>query len=165
MITYLQLTDNSIFVTLNNISLGYWAPPHIEILPWCCDTRALAACAQSFTLWQQEIMKATRRAHSVIACSRHVHTAAILGAHLVRGVSPMRRHVDRAASTLVMLQIPSDLNMSSTSFYFCQTQLYNRFSSNRLLHMWSFCNYASVIQKISEWDTKNGRKKSQGKLV
>jgi len=28
MIAYLQLTDNSISLTLNNISLRYWEPPH-----------------------------------------------------------------------------------------------------------------------------------------
>jgi len=38
----------------------------------CCDRKARAACAQSFTLWQQTIIEITRRDHSIIACSRQI---------------------------------------------------------------------------------------------
>jgi len=35
--------------------------------------KARAAYAQSFTLWQQATIEFTCHAHSVIACSRHIH--------------------------------------------------------------------------------------------
>ena len=38
---------------------------------WCCDRRARAASARSFTLWQQATIEITRRDHSINACSRH----------------------------------------------------------------------------------------------
>ena len=39
----------------------------------CCDRKARAACAQSFTLWQQATIEFMRRNHSIIACSRHIY--------------------------------------------------------------------------------------------
>ena len=41
--------------------------------PLCCDCKAWAASAQSFTLWQQKTIEITRRAHSISACSRHLY--------------------------------------------------------------------------------------------
>jgi len=57
----------------------------------CCDRKAQAASAQSFTLWQQAIIEITRRAHSVIAYSRHIYMGDILRAHPVRGESHIQR--------------------------------------------------------------------------
>ena len=54
----------------------------------CCDRKARAACAQSFALWKQATIEITRRDHSIIACSRHVHIGVILRAHSVRGEPP-----------------------------------------------------------------------------
>ena len=39
----------------------------------CCDRKSRAACAQSFAPWQQATIEITRRDHSIIACSRHIH--------------------------------------------------------------------------------------------
>jgi len=43
---------------------------------WCCDRKARAASAQSFTLRQQATIEITRRDHSIIACSCHVYMGA-----------------------------------------------------------------------------------------
>ena len=45
----------------------------------CCDWKARAASAQSFTLWQQVTVKITCHDHSIIACSCHVYMSVILG--------------------------------------------------------------------------------------
>jgi len=51
-----------------------WHDLHILVTaPFCCDRKARAACAQSFTLWQQATIEITRRDHSIIACSRHMY--------------------------------------------------------------------------------------------
>jgi len=42
MIAYLQLTDTSISLTLNNISLRYWGPPH-KGCPWASTCLNLAS--------------------------------------------------------------------------------------------------------------------------
>jgi len=60
----------------------------------CCDGKARAASAQSFTLWQQATIEITQRDHSVIACSRHLYMGVVLGAHPVRG----ELHIQRNAS-------------------------------------------------------------------
>jgi len=39
----------------------------------CCDRKARAASAQSFTLWQQATIEIMRRNQSIIACSRHIY--------------------------------------------------------------------------------------------
>ena len=39
----------------------------------CCDRKSRAACAQSFAPWQQATIEISRRGHSIIACSRHIH--------------------------------------------------------------------------------------------
>ena len=41
---------------------------------YCCDRKSRAACAQSFAPWEQATIEITRRDHSIIACSRHIHT-------------------------------------------------------------------------------------------
>jgi len=40
---------------------------------YCCDRKSRAAYAQSFAPWQQATIEITRRDHSIIACSRHIH--------------------------------------------------------------------------------------------
>ena len=40
---------------------------------YCCDWKSRAACAQSFAQWQQAAIEITRRDHSFIVCSRHIH--------------------------------------------------------------------------------------------
>jgi len=40
---------------------------------YCCDRKVRAACAQSFTLWQQATIEIIRRDHSIIACSFHIY--------------------------------------------------------------------------------------------
>ena len=40
---------------------------------FCCDRKSRAACAQSFTLWQQATIEITRCDHSIIACPRHLY--------------------------------------------------------------------------------------------
>jgi len=52
---------------------------------WCCDGKARAACAQSFTVWQQETREIMRCNHSIIACSCHIYMGVVLRAHSVRG--------------------------------------------------------------------------------
>ena len=39
----------------------------------CCDRKSRAAYAQSFAPWQQATIEITRRDHSIIACSSHIH--------------------------------------------------------------------------------------------
>ena len=53
-----------------------WTPHDLHILgtaPFCCDRKSRAACAQSFAPWQQATIEITRRDHSIIACSCHIH--------------------------------------------------------------------------------------------
>jgi len=40
---------------------------------YCCDRKSRAARVQSFAPWQQATIEITRRDHSIIACSRHIH--------------------------------------------------------------------------------------------
>jgi len=49
---------------------------------------------QTLTLWQQATIEFTRCAHSIMACSRHVHVSAILSAHPVRGASRIQCQAD-----------------------------------------------------------------------
>jgi len=50
-----------------------WHDLHMMVTaPVCCNRKAWAASAQSFTLWQQAIIEITRRDHSVIACLCHI---------------------------------------------------------------------------------------------
>jgi len=49
-----------------------WYHLHILVIaPFCCDRKARAASAQSFTLWQQASIKIACRNHSIIACLCH----------------------------------------------------------------------------------------------
>jgi len=65
----------------------------------CCDRKAQAACALSFTLWQQATIEITRRDHSIIACSRHIYMGVVLRAHPVRGESHIQRNANQEVAT------------------------------------------------------------------
>jgi len=56
--------------------------------------KARAACAQSFTPWQQATIEITCHDHSVNAGSRHIYMGVIVGAHSVRGESHIQRNVN-----------------------------------------------------------------------
>jgi len=66
---------------------------------YCCDRKARAASAQSFTLWQQATIEITPRDHSVIVCSRHVYRGVVLRAHPVRGESHIQRNASGEVAT------------------------------------------------------------------
>ena len=71
--------------------------------PWnhdnCCYRKSRAACAQSFAPWQQATIEITRRDHSIIACSCHIHNGVILHAHPVRGESHNQRNTTGEVAT------------------------------------------------------------------
>jgi len=78
-----------------------WHDLHILVTaPFCCDRKARAACAQSFTLWQQATIEITCHDHSIIACSRHAHMGVVLRLHLVRGESHIQRNGQFSLSLL-----------------------------------------------------------------
>ena len=61
------------------------------------------ASAQSFTLWQQTILiEITRRDHSIIACSHHIHEyiGVILHAHPIHGGLHIQHNVNREDATI-----------------------------------------------------------------
>jgi len=66
---------------------------------YCCDRKARAASAQSFTLWQQATIEIMRHDHSIVACSCHVYMGVILRAHPVRGESHIQRNNNREVAT------------------------------------------------------------------
>jgi len=68
---------------------------------WCCDRKARAASALSFTVWQQATIEITRHDHSVIACSCHIYMGVILRAHPVCGESLIQRNANREVATRV----------------------------------------------------------------
>jgi len=71
---------------------------------FCCDRKAWAACAQSFTLWQQATIEITRRDHSIFACSRHIYMGVVLHALPVCGESHVERNANgEVARTAVAL--------------------------------------------------------------
>ena len=74
----------------------------IDIIHYCCDRKARAASAQSFTLWQQAKIAITCHDHSGIACSCHIYRkmVVILRAHLVRGESHIQRNANWEVATL-----------------------------------------------------------------
>ena len=55
---------------------------HILVtVPFCCDRKARAACAQSFVLWQQATIEITCHDHTITACSCHIYVSVVLRAH------------------------------------------------------------------------------------
>jgi len=69
--------------------------------PFCCDRKSRAACAQSFALWQQATIEIMRRAHFVVACSRHLHLGVILSALPVCGASRIQRNAEKLQQSFV----------------------------------------------------------------
>jgi len=65
----------------------------------CCDRKARAGSAQSFTLWQQAAMEITRRDHSIVACQQQLYMGAILHAHHVHDESHIQCHADGEVET------------------------------------------------------------------
>ena len=65
----------------------------------CCDHKAWTASAQSFTLWQQAVIKITRRDHPIIACSRHTYLCVAVCAHPICGESHIQRNANREFAT------------------------------------------------------------------
>jgi len=66
---------------------------------YCCDRKAWAESAQSFTLWQQATIEITCHDHSIIVCSRHIHMIVILHPHPVRGESHIQRNANGEVAT------------------------------------------------------------------
>jgi len=64
------------------------------------DYKILAFSVGSFALWQQATIEITRRDHSIIACSHHIHNGVILHAHPVRGESHNQRNTAREVATV-----------------------------------------------------------------
>jgi len=82
-----------------------------EVYFLCCDQKAWTASAQSFTLWQQAIVRITRRDHSIIACSRHIYLCVALCAHPICGESHFQRNINWEVAT-TSLPFCSELHLS-----------------------------------------------------
>jgi len=67
---------------------------------YCCDRKARAACAQSFTLWKQATTEFTRQYHSITAGLRHVYMGVVLRAYPVRGESHIQRNASGEFTTV-----------------------------------------------------------------
>jgi len=116
----------------------------------CCDRKSRAACAQSFAPWQQATTQITRRDHSIIACSRHVHNGVILHAHPVRGESHNQRNTtaDVATQWKVIWKWPT-----FQSCQFCHNLAYSRKSH---------CRKLTINESIKpQWPTKKRFTESQ----
>jgi len=81
----------------------YWAcERHGNMYFLCCDQKAQAASAQSFTLLQQATIEITWRDHSIIACSRHIKIWVLLFMHILFVVN----HTFNARTTERLQQHP-----------------------------------------------------------
>jgi len=77
-----------------------WHSFHILItVPFCCDQKAQAANALSFTLWQQATIEITCHDHCIIACSHHIYMGVVLRAHPVRGESRIQHNANGEVAT------------------------------------------------------------------
>ena len=65
----------------------------------CCDRRDQAACARSFTLWQQTTIEIMCRNHSIIAWSCHIYRGVIFRVHPVRGEPHIQRNAKGDVAT------------------------------------------------------------------
>jgi len=70
-----------------------------HIAKYCCDRKSRAACAQSFTLWQQATIEIMLTICLTIACSRYIYSDFILHAHYVRGESHNQRNTTGEIAT------------------------------------------------------------------
>jgi len=73
----------------------------------CCDRKSRAACAQSFTPWQQATIEIMLAISLTIACSRYTYDGVILHAHPARGESHIQRNTTGEVAT--------------PTFFVCQT--------------------------------------------
>jgi len=73
----------------------------------CCDRKAWATCAQSFTLWQQATIEFTWRDHSHVACLCYIYLV-VLGAHSVCGEPCIQRIAHREVATIHMFCQPQE---------------------------------------------------------
>ena len=64
----------------------------------CCDRKSRAACAQSFTVWQQATIEITCHDHSIIACSRHIYTGVVLRASRSWWITHSTQHQRRGCN-------------------------------------------------------------------
>jgi len=64
---------------------------------YCCDRKARAACAQSFT--QEATLEVTRGDHYIIACSHHIYMGVVLCALPVRGESHIQHNTSGEFAT------------------------------------------------------------------
>jgi len=55
-------------------------------------------------------MESTRRDHSIIACSRHIHMGVILCAHPVRGEANIQRNANREVATIAIYRTEYEQN-------------------------------------------------------
>jgi len=81
----------------------------------------------------------TRRDHSFVACSRHIHMGAILHAHPVRGESCIQCRADRDAATTHSLE---------TTIAFTSGSLYS-FFENSYLEIHSFLTRQSNSKRVN----------------
>ena len=72
----------------------------------CCDRKSRAACAQSFTPWQQATIEIMLAISLTIACSRYIYNGVIIHAHPVRGESHNQRNTTREVATIPLFKNP-----------------------------------------------------------
>ena len=66
---------------------------------FCCDRKSRAACAQSFSPWQQATIEIMLAISLTIACSRYIHNGFIFHAHPVQGESHNQRNATGEVAT------------------------------------------------------------------
>ena len=82
-------------------SLPFYNDPHrSQTTPFCCDGKARATSAQSFTLWQQATIEITHRDHSIIVFLCHIYIVVVLFAHPVLSKSHIQRNAEREVATV-----------------------------------------------------------------
>jgi len=108
-----------------------WYDLHILVTaPFCCDQKAQAASAQSFTLWQQATIEITCHDHSIIACSRHIYMGVILPAHPVRGESHIQCNANWEVATC-----PTEIVYWSKNYITILTKATHWMTSMRAAHL------------------------------
>jgi len=129
---------------------------------YCCDRKARAECAQSFTLWQQETIEITCHDHSIIACSRHIYMGVVLRVHSVRGERRIQRNANREVATIFhinrFLSTSKQADSQHTVFHSIKCELFYAYTSVHTLNA-----EKRVIESTNSWRTspKQGIKKLQ----
>jgi len=112
---------------------------------WCCDWKSRAACAQSFAPWQEATIEITRRDHSIIACSRHIHNGVILHAHPVRGELHNQRNTTGKVATMA--------GHTRSSIWDCYTATEIKDTPNRYME----CSNTIPKWKVGRCNPRNGK--------